>query len=119
MPSELPKSWDYLQYAWNTCARTPVASAIESVKGGDDTSITFCLFGDGSKQKNKKKKKKKGSATVRLTLPQDFDVRVHKVAALVEHFNSHYGTAELYGMTVSYQRSKHELKRTTQVPASD
>ena len=49
MPSELPKSWRYLQYAWNTFARTPVASAIESVTGGDDISVTFCLFGDGSK----------------------------------------------------------------------
>ena len=115
MPSELPKSWDYVHYAWNTFARTPVASAIESITGGDESSITFRLFGDGSK---KKKKKKKGSASVRLTIPQDFDVRVHKVAALVNHFHSYYGTDELYGMTVSYKQSKLELKRITQVSAS-
>merc|ERR1712032_934964 len=50
MPRELPKSWGYLQYGWNTCARTPVASAIESITGGDDGSVTFHLFGDGKKK---------------------------------------------------------------------
>ena len=53
MPSELQKSWGYVQHAWNTSARTPVAGAIESVIGGDESSVTFCLFGDGSKQKKK------------------------------------------------------------------
>ena len=43
---------------------------------------------------------------------------MHKVAALVNHFHSYYGTDELYGITVSYRRSKHELKRIAQVPAS-
>ena len=115
MPSELLKSWRYVQYTWNTSARTPVASAIESITGGDESSVTFRLFGDGSK---KKKKKKKSSSLVRLTIPEDFDVRVHKVAALVDHFNSHYDTEELYNVTVSYRRSEHELKHIAQVPAS-
>ena len=66
MPSELPKSWDYVHYAWNTFARTPVASAIESITGGDESSITFRLFGDGSKKKKTKKKRKKRKKAVRL-----------------------------------------------------
>ena len=115
MPCEVPKSWYYLQGAWNTSARTPVTSAIESVTGGDETSVTLRLFGDGAK---KKKKKKKGRSTVRLAIPDDFDVRVHRVAALVDHFNSNYGTPALYDEAVSFQRSQHELERLVQVPAS-
>merc|ERR1712032_1790388 len=36
MPPEVPKSWSYLQYAWNACALTPVTSAIESITDGDE-----------------------------------------------------------------------------------
>merc|ERR1712032_541831 len=53
MPRETPKSWSYIQHAWNTCARTPVASAIESIADGDQNSVTLHLFGDGTKRKTK------------------------------------------------------------------
>ena len=110
MPRELPKSWGYLQYGWNTCARTPVASAIESITDGDQNSVTFHLFGDGKKKtpRNKKKNKKK----VRLTLPQNFDVQVDKVAALVDYFANNRGTPELYNKAVTYQPSEHERELT-------
>ena len=115
MPPELPKSWSYLQHAWNTCARTPVASAIESITDGDQNSVTFHLFGDGKRKtpRNKKKNKKK----VRLTLPQNFDVQVNKVAALVDHFVQNNDTPELYNNAVTYQPSKHERELELQVPA--
>ena len=117
MPREVPKSWHYLQYGWNTCARTPIASAVESITGGDENSVTFNLFGDGSKKKKqkKKKKKKKNRLAVRLMLPEDLDAQVHKVAALVDHFKNNHGTPKLYN-AVRYQPSRHE--RALQVPAS-
>jgi len=104
-----------MQHAWNTCARSPVASAIESVTDGDENSVIFHLFGDGKKKtrRNKKKNKKK----VRLTLPQNFDVQVNKVAALVDHFAQNNGTPELYNNAVTYQPAKHEREHTLHVPA--
>ena len=107
MPCELPRSWHYLAKAWNTSARTPVAAAIESIIDGDETSVTFHLFGDGKKKNEKKKKKNK--MKVQLQLPDDFDVQVNKVAALVDHFNKHYDTPALYNEAVSYQPSKQLL----------
>ena len=51
MPREIPKSWTYISQAWNKYARTPVTSAIENAKDGDGPeSVTFRLYGDGSKQ---------------------------------------------------------------------
>ena len=121
MPREVPKSWDYLQYGWNTCARTPVASAIESITDGDENSVIFHLFGDGAKEKStrkkKKKKTKKGRSAVRLVLPQHFDAQVNKVAALVDHFANNRGTPKLYDNAVTYHASKYERERTLQVPA--
>ena len=109
MPIELPKSWDYLQHAWNSCARTPVTGAIESVIEGDSNSVTtFSLFVNGKSKKSKTK--------VRLVLPDDFDKQVCKVAALVDHFNKNYGKPALYGEAVIYQAPKQEHMGTEQFP---
>ncbi len=49
MPREIQKSWTYAAEGYNTFARTPVTSAVESATGGDAESVTFHLFGDGTK----------------------------------------------------------------------
>ena len=118
MPREVPKSWDYAHHAWDTCARTPVASAIESVTGGDEKLVTFNLFGDGSKKKARKKKKnkKKNCLAVQLILPENLDMQVSKVAALVDHFNSNYGTPKLYGEAVTYQAPKKQVPTSSVSP---
>ena len=133
MPRELPKSWSYLHEGWNTSARTPVTSAIETAVSGDAKSVTFKLFSDGLKAQqsttpnpasassnpNAKKQKKnnnkgKGAASrpLRLNLPENFDVQVHKIAALSDRFNVHHdgnGTHKLYGEPVIYKPAKQEL----------
>ena len=121
MPPELPKSWSYIQHAWNTSARTPVASAIESAaKNGDEKVVIFRLFGDGSKVKKKKKKKKnKTCSTLRLTLPDGFDIHPHRVAALVNHFTTHHvkQPKQLYSEAVQYQPLGCEIDYITSVLA--
>ena len=109
MPREVSKSWTYTQQAWNSCARTPVASAIESTIGGDDKSVTFCLFGDGSKSKAKKKQ------TLRLELPDTFDAQAHKVGALVNHFTCHDTSDKCYNDPVQYTPSPNELEQINAV----
>merc|ERR1712032_707892 len=49
LPRELPKAWTYLNEAWNTIARTPITSVIESVTGGDAKSYHVDLLSDGTK----------------------------------------------------------------------
>ena len=67
MPREIPKSWTYISEAWNKFPRAAVISAVETATGGDARSVTFYLYGDGTKQtatlehNNAKAKKKKGS----------------------------------------------------------
>ena len=106
-----------MQQAWNSCARTSITSAIESTIGrdGDDKCVTFHLFGDGTKkmkQKNRKKKGKNKDQELRLDLPPTFDMQVHKVAALVNHFTSHRDddAVDLYGDPVQYPPSAFELE---------
>ena len=112
MPRELVKSWTYLQEGWNTCARTPVTSAIESVATGDSKSVTFHLFGDGlPKSKKKKKTKNKNAPTLslQLLLPEGLDAQVDKIAALTKHFNLHYDEEQLhklYSDPVQYQQTQ-------------
>ena len=68
MSREIPKSWTYISQAWNKFARTPVTSAIENAKGGDEAkSVTFNLYGDGKGAKKNKK------ASVHLRLPKSLD----------------------------------------------
>ena len=115
MPRELPKSWSYLQHAWNNYARTAVASAIEAaVEAGDNKCVTFRLFADGSKKKRKKKKNKM-SSSLRLLLPDDFDIRVHRIAALVNHFTLYHAKqpGKLYTETVKYHPMGRELDYIT------
>jgi len=119
MPPELPQSWTYTQRAWNDHARTPVTSAIESAaEAGDDSSVTFRLFGNGSKTKKKKKKKQNTSFSLLLLLPDNFDRRVHRIAVLADHFNSHYDEKQpgkLYANAVEYQPTDRELNYITRV----
>ena len=111
MPREVSKSWTYTQQAWNSCARTPITSAIESTIGGDAKSVTFHLFGDGIKNKKKPKNKQ----TLRLELPDTFDAQSHKVGALVNHFTCHDGSGECFDDAVQYMPSPYELEQINAV----
>ena len=120
MPRELPKSWTYLQDAWNQFARTPLTAAIESTTTGDANSVTFTLFGDGKipeakKKKKKKKKNKKKIPKVDLRLPDYLDAHADKIAAIVDHFETEYESnpRTLYDKPVEYQPIKEERDRIT------
>ena len=114
MPPEIPKSWTYLQEAFNTCARTPITAAVEAAITGVNTktSAVFYLFGSSLKTpKNKKKKKrKKGSAppSIQLTLPLSFESEVHKVAPLVKHFMRHLKDPSLLYGVIEHKPSDRE-----------
>ena len=109
LPRELPKAWTYLNEAWNTIARTPITSVIESVTDGDAKSFRVDLLSDGTKKKKKKKKKKKNNKNViQLRLPDCFDAQVYKVAALVNHFNLHKSSPKKLFNSVSHTPSERE-----------
>ena len=103
MPLEVPKSWTYLQAAWNTIARTPVMGVLESAARGDDKAVTFHMLSDGKRKKKPNKKQ-----TNRLRLPKAFDDEVYKVAAVVNHFNRVGGAQSQLYRPIEHQPSSRE-----------
>ena len=119
MPREIPKSWTYISEAWNKFPRAAVTSAVETATGGDARSVTFYLYGDGTKQTatlghsnatvKKKRGKKNNKAHVHLTLPKSLDKQKYTIAKLTTHFGLHQeNPTELYA-SVAYQPTSVEI----------
>ena len=126
LPREIPKSWTYLQQAWNTIARTLVTEAIEAAVTGDNSTISadFHLFGSSlkksttkqTKSKKKKNQKKKNQqkkkvfvpSSVKFKLPTSFDDRAYKIAALVDHYTSHHDEPSMLYGNVHHSPSDRE-----------